>query len=774
MAWRSLAKNKVSSFINIGGLSVGLATGIIILLVIADEFSYDKFNRNLADIHLIMKNQDMAGDIQTGTVTPSPLAPVLRKNIPELKLVARTSQESNELYRVEDKSLYERTLFAEPDFLSMMTFPAIAGDPVTALKHPGAAVITETAARKFFGTASPLGKLLQLNNDKALRVEAVIRDVPDNSSNKFDILLSYSLYEALNPWTIRWDNHRVLTWVQLQPNTNLASLDKKLSTLFVASQEEKNMSLFAYAFAQMRLYSRFRNGKPAGGVIDIVQMLSVIGSFVLLIACINFMNLATARTERRAREVGVRKVLGATRKSVILQFMCEAMLLALIALLIGVVLANLALPGFMLLTGKNFNPDFYNPGIWTALLSLGIATGLVAGSYPALFLSRFKPVNVLKGRISLSGGGTMLRKALVSFQFMISIFLMIATLVFYQQIAFVQKRAIGYDPSNLLDIPARGNFSDHYAEAKNRLSVIPGVLAVTAANDNLSEFGGAFNGLDWPGKTKDQDFYITMTTVHYDWSKTTGLQFFEGRDFSPAFGTDSNACLINQAAAKRMHLREPIVGTMLGKNKVIGVLTDFVFNDVSKATSPLIVYLDTKSANHLLVRIANNDQWKQCVADIEKMSKQFNPGFPFEFRFARDEYQQGFQNITALGRMANVFGAMAIFISCLGLFGLSAFLAERRSKELGIRKVLGASVAGLWYSLSKDFIKPVFIAFAIAAPLTALVMDKILSRMDYRIHLAPWMFMLGALLAVVIALATVSVNGLKAAKINPAKSLRSE
>ncbi len=772
IALRNILKNKLSSLINIGGLSVGLATGILVLLVITNELSYDKFNTNLNDIYLLMKNQNMEGNILTGRVTPGPLAASVKNEIAGIIYTARTSQ-SNELIRNGDKSIYTNVMYSDADFFSMMSFPAVKGNVVQAISQPNTAVITESTAKKLFGNAEAVGKMLVLSNTDPLKVAAVIKDIPQNSTNQFDIAVSFSLFESKNSWLTKWDDNRIQTWIQLKPHVNITSINPALKKLFLARQDEKNIELFAYPFSQLRLYSQFKNGKPDGGLIDIITLMSVIAGFILLIACINFMNLATARSERRAREVGVRKVLGASRDRIIIQFLGEAMLLSFTALLLGLLVANLALPFFMRITGDFFTPDYASWQLWTLLVGLGVFTGLIAGSYPAFYLSHFKPVKVLKKLVSREKGG-LLRKSLVTFQFVISIFLIIAVIVISKQINYLEQRPIGYQPENLIDIPATGNLASQFNVVKNELLQVEGIKAVSAGADNMVRFGGSFNGLEYPGKTASQDFYITSTNVQYNWIKTTGLTLTEGRDFDPAYGSDSTACLINETAAKKMNLKEPIAGTKLGGNTVIGVVKDFVFNHPFASPEPMIVYLNKDNVSHYFIRIANNERWQDCVSQIEKVIRKSNPNFPFEFRFTKEEYQNNFKEFHSLAQMANLFGGMAIFISCLGLFGLSAFLAERRSKEISIRKILGAGIAGIWFSLSKDFLKPVFIAFLIAAPLSYLIMQKALEFVDYRIQLSWWMFAITAIAAIFIAIITVSYNGIRAAIENPVKRLRSE
>ena len=587
------------------------------------------------------------------------------------------------------------------------------------------------------------------------------------------MVVPFRLFEQGNDWLKKWDDNRIQTWIQAKPLADVGALNGKLKKLFLAKQNE-DIVLFAYPFSRLRLYGGFKNGRPSGGMIQMIALLSMIAGFVLLIACVNFMNLTTARAERRAREVGVRKVLGASRAVIVLQFFCEALVLSFIALAFGMLLAKMALPGFMRISGKYFDPDLSNWLLWVLLAALWLVTGLVAGSYPALYLSRFQPVKVLKNWIGTGKRGGFLRKALVTLQFSISLFLIIATIVIYRQIDYVEHRSIGYSNENLVDIPARGNVAGQFTTIKNELLAIPGVKAVTAANDQMTRFSAAFNGLEWPGKTADQDFYIKTTTVGYGWVETMGLRLTEGRDFSAGYGADSISCLINETAARRMKLKEPIVGTKLGNNVVIGVVHDFVLEDPSKDPPPVIVYLGKENLGHVFVRITNNDRWRDCLAKIEGVIKRASPEFPFEFQFTDKEYQDEFQQVQATGQMGNIFGGMAILISCLGLFGLSAYVAERRGKEISIRKVLGAGSGALWFSLSKEFLMPVAVAFLIAAPISGWLMGKVLGVMDYHISLSWWMFAVAGLIVLFIALATVSFNGVKAAAAKPIDRLRME
>lgn len=775
IAWRSLVKNKTSSIINISGLAVGLAISILIMIAVLDLVSYDKFHQNMPNIYAIMKTHQVGGDIGVGTSVPGPLAGDIQASIPEVKRISRFAGGSQTLITTNEKSVYESTVFVEPDYFRMMTFPALAGDPVRAMEQSGSVVITERTAQKLFGSVNAIGKLITYNSQYPLQVAAIIKDLPANSSVQFDVVIPFKLYEQQNrDWINKWDANSIQTWVELQPNVNLAAVNVKLEKLVKARLNNEEAGLFAYPFARMWLYGEFQHGKPSGGRISAVWMFATIGLFVLLVACINFMNLSTARSERRAREVGVRKVMGAFRKQVIAQFLCEAMLLSLISLAFGLLLAKLALPLLNYFTEKELSFDFMNGKLWASLLAMVLFTGLVAGSYPAFFLSSFKPVLVLKGIIVNRRGASILRKGLVTFQFMVSICLILATIVIYKQLRYAEDRPIGYEAENLLEIPLRGEIVHKYALLKNELSQVPGVESVSGGGNNILRFGGATDGVTWPGQGPNDRMWVTLTDVQYGWASTAGLPMAAGREFDPAYGTDTNAVLLNEVAVRKMKLTSPVVGTRVGGGTVIGVVNDFVYNNPLSTPKPMLIKLTRGSVNHLFIRIRNDAQWQKTVAGIEKAIKKTDPLFPFEFHFVSEEYQKRFQGIRFTSQITNLVGVLAIFISCLGLFGLSAFLAERRQKEVGVRKILGASLAQVWMILSKDFLKPVLIAFVLATPLAGWGLHSMLQNMDYRISLSWWMFAVAGVTTLVIALATVSFHGIKAALVNPSQSLRND
>lgn len=774
IAWRNFAKDKLSTSINIGGLTIGLAIAVLLLMVIKDDLSFNKFQPKLDRIFLMMKHDDNGGQITTFKSTSGALAVEL-KNLPEINHIGRMTYNAQFLIGSGDKSLYENGFYADPDIFRILQFEKLHGDPVAALQSGSSVVLSQKAAKKLFDTDDAVGKTLRLNNNESLTVGAVLKDIPMNSSVRFDMAIPFSQFERANAdYAVNWGQHFLQTWVELKPGIPLAGFNQKIDKIYKERTENTKSELFAYPLARYHLWGEFTNGKPAGGRGDVMTIMGVIGFFILFIACINFMNLATARSEKRSKEVGVRKVMGAERKSLIFQFLCEAILMTIPALILAVSLVSVVLPPVNLFIRKDMHFDFLDPQIWGILLALGLITGLIAGSYPAFYLSKFKPVKVLKGNTGSAKGSPLLRRILVTTQFAVSVFLIIASIVVFRQLKHTQDRPIGYDNENLIEIPVRGDVAQRYDVLKNNLLRISGVKSVSAGTANMVQFGGQTDGFTWPGKTPEQNFLIGVTDAHYDWIKTGGLTLVEGRDFSPDFGTDSLGVLLNEAAVKKMQLKSPLVGTPISDRRVIGVFRDFVYNSPERAPQPLVVQLGKQNLNHIFIRLENKAGWKNTLNSIESIFKATNPGYPFEFHFAKANYEERFKGIEAASNATSMVSILAIIISVLGLFALAAFVAERRAKDISIRKVLGAGLQTLLFSLSKDFLKPVLLGFIIATPLAGFVMNKVLTKLDYHISLSWWMFALAGLIVLLIALITVGYQTLKAANANPLKALRTE
>ena len=770
MGWRTLAKNRVSSLINISGLTLGLATAILIVLVVSDEFKYDRFHTNLRDNYLLMKNQSTNDGISTGRSTAGPMAEALRNDFPEVKYSARVAGFGGQQVVVEGKVSHEAGLYVDPDLFRIMTFNTTAGDPVKALETGSSVVLTNETAKKLFGDDDPMGKSLVV--DKVyLTVGAVIKDIPAASTIRFGMALPFPVFERENEWLKKWDDNRIQTWVQLQPGTDLTAFNKKMTELLQNRSNDKTVALFAYPMQDLHLWGNFSNGHPSGGNITIVWILIAFGTFMLAVACVNFVNITTAQSEHRAREVGVRKVLGASRKWIVIQFLNESFLVSLFSLAAAVMIVLLIVPSFNTITHSSIAFDPGNPFLWLMILAVGLITSLFAGMYPAFFLSGFLPVHVLKGRILRDKGA--FRSVLVTVQFTISSFFLICTIVTYAQFEYVQDRPIGYEQENLINIPLDENLSAKFDFLKNEAMKLANVTAATGGSGNILYSNGSVTGMEWPGKRPGEELSVEIAEVGYDWTKTIGIQMAAGRDFSMAFPSDTSACLINESAVRKMGLDEP-VGSIVGGSKVIGVFRDFVFNNPAGTIAPMAVYLRPGAMRHLYVRVRNNDQWRQTLNSIEKICKSISPGQPFSFSFTKDQYQNHFRELADVGLIVSIFSGMTIFISALGLFGLSGFVAERRSKEMTIRKVFGATVVRVLIGLSKDFLKPVVVALLIVVPVTIFVVQTALSVFAYRVPLHWWMFVSGAIVILALSSVVVLYHGWRTAHESPVVRLRNE
>ena len=782
VAFRSLWRQKGYSFLNLFGLAIGMACSLLILLWIRDEEAVDNFHAKGDRLYSVYERQYYDGKIESGHFTPGVLPDEMKKLLPDVEMSSGFDGGERMTFQVGEKILKEDGAFAGADFFRMFSYPLLEGRAESALAAPVSMAISRKMAVAFFGSpGAAIGKTIRNENRRDLKVTAVFENLPSITAEKFDFVINWYAYLDDNTWAKDWGNNGPRTFLLLRKDASTTRFDKQITHFLVKYNKYMSKSFYIelgiQRFGDIYLHGQMVNGKIEGGRIEYVRLFSLVAIFILCIACINFMNLTTARSVKRAKEIGIRKVVGAVRPALIRQFMSEAVLLALISVVLasGIVLA--ALPAFNQLTGKEIVFPFASGSFWLSLVLLTLVTGLVSGSYPALFLSSFQPIRVLKGTLRFSATTAWFRRGLVVFQFMLSIMLIIGTLIVSEQVDYVQSVNLGYDRENLVYIPLEGDLTGKYKLFKQEAMQLPGVGGVSRASQSPTNIENGTLGVDWDGKDPNNTIMFTNTAAGYDFVKTMGLQLKEGREFSPAYGTDTVGYLLNEEAAKRIGYKDPI-GRRLKfwghEGHIVGVVRNFHFNSLHDPIRPLIIfYGEADSYGNALVR-TKAGQSKEALKGLEALCRQLNPRFPFTYQFADEQYRNLYKSEEVVHGLANCGAALAIFISCLGLLGLAMFTAEQRTKEFGIRKVLGAKVGTLFTLLSKDFLLLVMAAFVLATPLAALAMHKWLQSFAYQISLQWWVFALAGAMALLIALMTVSFQAIKVAMANPVKSLRTE
>ncbi|GAB4022646.1 ABC transporter permease [Spirosoma koreense] len=786
VAFRNLIRNKAFSIINVLGLALGMACSLLILLWVQDERSVDGFHANGKNLYQVYERNHFDDKTEAAYETQGLLADELKRVIPEIQYASGLEWNQPSTFQVGDKISKVEGSFAGADFFRMFSYPLLEGTPETALNAPNGIAISRKMADQFFGSPDKaIGKTIRYENKDDLTVTAVFENLPANSSQRFDFLRTWGDFVKANDWVHNWGNVNPFTYIQLRSGRNgepadLAKVEAKIKD-FTYRYKPKNKAfieeLALQPYSEKYLHSTAKNGHFEGGRIEYVQLFSFVALFILLIACINFMNLATARSAKRAKEVGIRKSVGAARSSLVGQFVGEAVLLTFFAMLLAVALVMVILPAFNNLTGKQLFLPFSQPIFWATLLTLLLLTGFVSGSYPALFLSALNPVRVLKGKLRFSPGATNFRKGLVVFQFGLSILLVVGMLVMYRQVDYIQTKNIGYNRENLIYIPLEGELGRNYSLFKEEAGKMPGIQTVSRMRGTPTLIEHHTGDFVWTGKDPNQAVKFADETVGYDFVKTMGLTLKEGRDFSKAFGTDSVGFLVNETALAKMGYKSGVDQPLKWgsrQGKIIGVLKDFHFSSMHQAIEPIVMRLDeTRTWGTIIVR-TEAGKTQEALASLEKVSQQLNPKFPFTYQFSDLEFTRLYQSEQMVSRLANYFAILAIFISCLGLFGLATFTAEQRTKEIGVRKVLGASVISVVSLLVRDFLKPVLIAILITTPIAWYVMNRWLTDFAYKIDIEWWVFALAGGLSIVIALLTVSFQSLKAALMNPVQSLRSD
>ncbi|MDO3628068.1 ABC transporter permease [Mucilaginibacter sp. BT774] len=786
VAWRNLIKNRASSLINIGGLAVGMAVVMLIGLWIWDELSFDKYHRNYNRITQVVQNVTNNGQVQTWLQVPYPLAAELRKNYgSDFKAVVMSTGVDKHILALGDKKLTQSGNFMEPQGPEMFSLKMLQGNR-DALMDPSSLLLSASAAKAFFGNSDPLDKMLKMDNQVSLKVAGVYEDLPKNSSLADMAFIGawdrFAADNKLNEMKEPWRPNFVTLYGQLADNADLATVSLKIKdeklrhvNAFLA---KKKPALFLHPMSKWHLYGEFKNGINTGGSIQYVWLFGIIGVFVLLLACINFMNLSTARSEKRAREVGIRKAIGSLRAQLIYQFFCESLLCVFFALAVSLLLVQLSLSFFNQVAGKQMSIPWSNLSFWVMVVGFSLITGLITGSYPAFYLSSFKPIKVLKGSFRVGRFAAIPRKALVVLQFTVSVILIIGTIVVFRQIQFAKNRPVGYSRDRLVYMPMVTNdIHKHFEAVKMSLLNTGAISEIAEAGAPPIYNAGSTSAVEWEGKDPNLSVDFPQNNVSYEYGKTIGWQFAEGRDFSRSFLSDSAAVILNEAAVHFMGLKDPLNSSIEYYGnlfKIIGVAKDMIIDSPYGQVRPTVYFLSKDASSNVLIKINPKMGTSEAMDKIGSVFKTYNPAQPFEYHFVDQDYAKKFDNEERIGTLATSFAGLAIFISCLGLFGMASFMAEQRIKEIGVRKVLGASVFNLWQLLSKDFVILVLIALVIASPVAWYFMHSWLQNYDYHADMAWWIFIITGAGAMTITLLTVSFQSIKAALANPVKSLRSE
>ncbi|MHA4739772.1 ABC transporter permease [Dyadobacter sp. MSC1_007] len=782
IAFRNLLKSKTFSAINVLGLALGMACSLVIMLWIKDELAVDAFHANKDQLYRIYMREYFSGKVQGVIWTPGPLADELKKSVPEIEMTTPFSWTASQTFSVGNTIHKQQTNWASADFFKMFSYNILQGTPEAALRDRNSIAISRSMAEAFFRTPeAAMGKAIKFDNRKEMTVTAVFEDVGANSTLKFDCLMTWDAYLDDNSWAKDWGNTDPLTFFKLRKDADPAKVEAKMLHLLDKTNRDAGKpyktQLAMQPFHDYYLNSNIKDAKMDGGRIEYIRLFSFVAVFILLIACINFMNLATARSSKRAKEVGVRKVVGAMRSMLAGQFMGEALLITLLSVVLAVLLVALLLPAFNNLTAKQMVLPLSEPSFWGIIAGLLVATGLLAGSYPAFFLSSLNPVRILKGALKFDSSSAWVRQGLVVFQFGLSVILIVGMIIIYRQVGFVQNKNLGFDRDNLIYFPIEGELFKKFDILKDELSQISGVRNVTHMTAGPASNGNGTDGISWPGSDARTPVRFTPVGVGYDFVKTMKLEVVQGRDFSKAFPTDSMGFVLNENAIKVMGIKDPI-GKQLGwgtsKGTIVGVLKDFHFQSLHTAIRPLIAYLGAREPQGSVVIRIEAGKTRETLAAIGNVCKKLNPNVPFTYAFTDQEYARQYQSEQIVGKLAGYFAFLAIFISCLGLFGLATFTAEQRTKEIGVRKVLGASVAGIVGLLSKDFLKLVLMSIVLASPVAWYIMRQWLQGFAYQIDIEWWMFALAGIISVLIAVFTISFQSIRTAMMNPVKSLRSE
>jgi len=792
IAWRNLTKNKGYTIINVGGLALGMAVALIIGLWIKDELSHNSYFSNKDQIAQVYQSQTNNGETGTGPAIPRPLEMAIREGyMDNFKHVVMSSWTTPQYLKYKETSISREGNFMQREAPEIFDLNILKGEK-DGIREINSIMLSESTADAIFGTEDPIGKILEVNSQYDMMVTAVFEDIPFNTSfNDTHFLMPWDKYVSVNEWiknsVDHWGNNSYQMFVQIADNTSMEAVTDKIKNIkkdLNENSREFNPQLFLLPMKDWHLRSRFENGKQAGGRIKYVWLFGIIGAFVLLLACINFMNLSTARSEKRAKEVGIRKSIGSQRSQLINQFLGESFLVVLFAFVIAVAIVVLSLNGFNDLARKELVFPWTSIGFWASSLVFIMFTALLAGSYPALYLSSFKPVDVLKGTFKTGKHSGLPRKILVVVQFTVSVAFIIGTVIVMQQINHAKNRPIGYDKEGLVQVPTMSeDFTGKFELMREEFINSGAVTEMSTSSAPTTNIWSNRSGFEWEGKPEGFQEDLAWTEVSPEYAKSLNLKIIAGRDFSREFASDSTAVLLNETAVKYMGLQDPIgklitdpdTENPLDPMKIIGVVQDMIAQSPYEPVKQgMYVFDKNGNGSFYNMRLNPSQSASQNIAVIERVFKEHFPNIPFQYDFVDEEYGEKFAAEERIGRLSGIFTALAILISCLGLFGLTSFVAEQRTKEIGVRKVLGASVFNVWNMLSKDFLKLVIISCFIAVPIAYYVMNGWLQEYPYRVILKWWIFALAMIGALAVTIVTVSFQAIRAAKSNPARSLRTE
>ncbi|MCL6216982.1 ABC transporter permease [Zunongwangia pacifica] len=783
IAWRNIWKNKAFSVINIGGLAVGMASAILILIWIENELSYDRFHENGKNIYKLYNRDTFDGENWAWGNTPKILGKTIKEDYPEVSHVARVDPNEDLWLKVGNKKFKTTGIITDVDFLQMFSFPLYDSDESSILKDPSGIVITQKLAKKLFDDNDAMGQTIQVEQSHVYKVAGILKDLPNNTRFNFDFILPWN-YMKVNGWDDSyWGNNSVQTFVQLKPHVSQVDFDKHIKEITINHTKESahpsSTEVFSWPLEKLWLYSKSENGKLVAGKIITVRLFSVIAIFILLIACINFMNLSTARSEKRAKEVGIRKVVGAQKRNLILQFTGESILITFFAGILALLLVFSFLNPFNQLVNKSLHIDYTNFTFWLLIIGFILFTGLLAGCYPAFYLSSFQPAKVLKGKISSIKDIIMPRKILVVSQFTFAILLITCTIIINRQINYAQQRDTGYVKENLIYTILDDNIRSNYLSIKNELLQSNAVVAVTKTLSPITEQYSDSWGFSWNGSTEaDHDTGFTIMSADTDFTKSTGTKIIAGRDIDiNTYPSDSTAILLNETAVEKMRLKNPIGAIVSDSNtnwKVVGVIQDFIIQSPYEPIQPMMICGPSRWFGVMHMKLNSKNSISENLATAEKIFKKFNQDYPFEYHFVDEKYANKFESEKRTASLSALFAGLTIFISCLGLFGLATYMVHSRIQEIGIRKVLGANIAQLVTLLSSNFLQLVLISFFIASPIAWYAMSRWLNNYTYNIGVEWWVFALVGIVIIFITLLTVSSQAIKAALSNPVKNIKTE